>query len=334
MKVTFFSTKPFELLYLENANGGNHELNFFPEALSLKTADRAAGSDAICIFANDDASSPVLEKLASLGITHIASRCAGTDNIDIKKAEELGIYVANVPQYSPHAIAEHAVAIMMAMNRKIVRSNQKVKEYDFRLDELVGFDMNGRTAGIIGTGNIGGIVAKILNGFGCKLLAFDPCENKELEKQYNLRYVSLEELFEQADIISIHAPLNAHTRHMISKPQFDRMKKGVMIVNTGRGPIIDTQAAIEALKEGKIGYLGLDVYEFEKGLFFHDHSKDILEDDTFARLLSFKNVLITGHQAFLTENALKNIADTTFYNLNCWARVQPTENEVGRIKVC
>jgi D-lactate dehydrogenase len=329
MKIAIFSTKPFEKPFLEAANSQGHELTFFAEPLSPSTVEKTKGFKAVSIFTNDDGSAKVLSRLAENKVEYIASRCAGIDNIDLAAAASHGIKVANVPGYSPYSIAEHAVAMIMAMNRKIVRADRKVKDYDFRLDDLIGFDLNGKTAGIIGAGKIGGIVVKILHGFGCRVLAFDPVENEELVNKYGLKYVSLDELCSQADIISIHAPLNQHTRYMINESRLSLMKDGVMIVNTGRGPVLDTKAAVEGLKSGKIGYLGLDVYEYEKGLFFFDHTKDIPQDDLFARLLSFKNVLITGHQAFLTSNALTNIADTTFYNLNCWSNNNTSENEVS-----
>lgn len=328
MKVIIYSTKNFERKYLSASNTDKHTVLMEPEALSVKTADLAKGFDAVSIFSNDDASAPVLEKLKAAGVKYIAIRAAGYDQTDLAKAKALGFRVANVPEYSPYAIAEHAVALMMALNRKIVQSDRKVKDYNFLVDDLIGFDMNGKTVGIIGTGKIGCIVGNIMHGFGCKLLGYDPYKNQELINRCDIEYVSLEKLCEQSDIITIHAPLNEHTRYMINKDNISMMKKGVMLINTGRGGVINTADVIDGLKAGRIGYLGLDVYEKEKGLFFKDHSGDIPEDDMFARLLTFKNVLITGHHAFLTETALTNIADTTFYNLNKWAKGEESENEL------
>ncbi|GAL86380.1 lactate dehydrogenase-like oxidoreductase [Sporocytophaga myxococcoides] len=328
MKLAIYSTKPYERKYLESANKGKHELCFFEEALSSETVYRANGCDAISIFTNDDASAEVLEIIKKLNIRSIAVRAAGYDNVDLKKATELSFKVANVPDYSPYSIAEHTAMLILALNRKVVQADHKVKDYNFLLDELIGFDLNGRTVGIIGVGKIGGILAKIMNGFGCKVLGFDIKENKDYTEKYNLQYVSLDEMYQKADIISLHAPLNEHTKFMINKESISKMKDRVMIVNTGRGGLINTIDAIDALKSGKIGYLGLDVYEKEKGLFFYNHSADIMKDDVFARLLTFKNVIITGHQAFLTDNALKNISDTTIYNIDCWQSGNKSKNEL------
>lgn len=330
MNVAVFSIKNYEVKYLKDSNAGKHVLKFIDEPLSMDTVHLANGCDAVSIFTNDDATATVVEKLKGLGVKGIAIRAAGYDQTDIKKAKELNISVANVPEYSPYSIAEHTVAMILSLNRKIVRADRKVKEYNFILDDLVGFDLNGKTVGIIGLGKIGGIVAKILNGFGCKILGYDIQQNQEFIEKYGVEYVELEQLCKQADIISLHAPLNAHTKYMISKDKIGKMKDGVMIINTGRGGLINTQDTIDALKAGKIGYLGLDVYEKEKGLFFFDHTTSIPSDDLFARLLTFKNVLITGHQAFLTKNALTNIADTTIYNLDCWSKGNDTKHELTK----
>lgn len=328
MKVAVYSTKGFEQPYLEKANQDKHTLLFLAEALSPGTIHLAKGCEAVSIFTNDDASSEVLQRLSDAGVKSVATRAAGFDNIDLKKAETLGQTVANVPAYSPYAIAEHTMAMILAMNRNIVRADKQVKNFNFSLDNLVGFDLHGKTVGIIGLGRIGGILVKILHGFGCKVLGVDLQEDKTLVEKYGLKYVDLPTLCRQADIISLHAPLNLQTKYMINKDTLGLMKNGVMLVNTGRGGLIQTRDAIDALKTGKIGYLGLDVYENEKGLFFKDHSNDLLLDDTFARLLTFKNVLVTGHQAFLTQNALENIADTTLYNLNCFAQGIPSKHQL------
>jgi len=320
MKVAIYSTKPYEHAYLEKSNQGKHDFLFIEAALSPQTAELAKGYKAISIFTNDDASTESLQQLAKLDIQSIATRAAGYDNIDLKEANALHIQVANVPEYSPYAIAEHTIALILALNRKIVQADHQVKKYNFALDKLIGFDLHGKTVGIVGLGKIGSIVAKILHGFGCRLLAYDVAENAALIASYGIEYVSLEKLCTLSDIITLHSPLNEQTHYLINKQKIALMKKEVMIVNTGRGGLIDTSAVIEALETASIGYLGLDVYEKEKGLFFYDHSMEIPQDKLFARLLTFNNVLITGHQAFLTETALGNIADTTVYNLDCFAK--------------
>ena len=330
MKTTFFSAKPYEIENLTQANKSNLVLNFVEDSLSDETLKLAKGSEAISVFTNDDLSGNILERLSALGVKYIATRSAGYDHINIPKAESLGISVANVPSYSPYSIAEHAIALMLALNRKLIIADRKVKNQNFLLDDLIGFDLHGKTVGIIGTGTIGGIVAKILNGFGCHIMAYDIHKNQNLTDDYDLSYVDLETLYQESDIISLHCPLNKNTKHLISTEAVSKMKKGVMIINTGRGAVIDTVALIEGLKNEKIGYAGLDVYENEKGLFFHNHENDVLKDDLFARLLSFKNVLVTGHQAFLTKDALKNIADTTLYNLKCFSLNARSEYELTR----
>ncbi|UYZ57351.1 2-hydroxyacid dehydrogenase [Hymenobacter latericus] len=329
MRTVVFSTKPYEQPYLEQANAGRHQLIFEPASLSSATAHLAAGAEAVSIFTNDDASAPVLEALRAAGVRHVAVRAAGHDQVALPHARHLGLRVANVPEYSPYSVAEHAVALMLALNRRLRQADYNLRNYDFRLDGLVGFDMNGKTVGIVGCGRIGGVLARILHGFGCRLLGYDPAPNAALTERYGLAYTSLEEVFAQSDIVSIHAPLNEHTRHFIGAGLLQQMKPGAMLINTGRGGVLDTEAAIAALRSGHLGALGLDVYEHEKGLFFFDHSHEPLPaDDTFARLLAFKNVLITGHQAFLTREALQNIADTTVEHLNCWARREASPHEL------
>lgn len=328
MKVAVYSTKKYERVYLKKANSGVHELIFIEEALSADTASLAEGCRAVAIFTNDDASAEVLLQLSRHHVKHIVTRASGHDNINLKVADDLLMHVANVPEYSPYAIAEHTIAIILALNRKLIQANRQVKAYDFSLDKLIGFDLHGKTVGIIGSGRIGGIVAKILHGFGCNLLAYDVHQDQRLIADYNLRYVSIDELCVLSDIITLHPPLNEHTTHIIKEENIALMKNSVMIVNTGRGGLIKTEDAIRALDEGKIAYLGLDVYEHEKGLFFYDHSREIPKDKMFAKLLTFENVLITGHQAFLTETALTNIADTTIYNLNCFEKGERSRNEL------
>lgn len=328
MKVAVFSTKAYEQPFLEKSTKTPLKLTFLSESLSVETVSRAKGFDAISVFTNDDLSAEVLEKLESYNIKHIATRAAGYDNADLDSAKQLGVKIANVPEYSPYAIAEHTIAMILALNRKIVQADKNIKDYDFRLDKLIGFDLHGKTAGIIGSGKIGGIVLKILHGFGCNLLAYDPYPNAELQK-IGVKYVELKELLNKSDIVSVHSPLNRSTKHLIDKEKIAQMKDGVMIINTSRGSVLKTLDIIEGLENKKIGYLGLDVYEFEKGLFFCDHRYDTPKDKLFSHLQSFKNVLITGHQAYLTQNALQNIADTTIYNLTCWASKKASPNEVN-----
>ncbi|AYA37113.1 2-hydroxyacid dehydrogenase [Hymenobacter oligotrophus] len=328
MRTVVFSTKPYEQPYLEQANAGRHELVFAEVSLGSRTAHLATGAEAVSIFTNDDASAPVLDALYAAGVRHIAVRAAGHDQVALPHARHLGMRVANVPEYSPYSIAEHAVALMLALNRHLRQADYNLRNYDFRLDGLVGFDMHGKTVGIVGCGRIGGVLARILHGFGCRLLGHDPAPNSALTEHYGLLYTSLEAVFAQSDIVSIHAPLNEHTHHVIGAELLQRLRPGAMLINTGRGGVLDTEAAIAALKSGHLGALGLDVYEREKGLFFFDHSHESLLDDTFARLLTFKNVLITGHQAFLTHEALQNIADGTIEHLTCWARHEASPHEL------
>ncbi|MCB0630455.1 MAG: 2-hydroxyacid dehydrogenase [Saprospiraceae bacterium] len=321
MKIAIFSHHKFEQPYLEKANLGHHQLSYFSTNLNISTAGLAQGHEVASLFVNDDASAPVLEKLYELGIRYLALRSAGYNHVDLQKAKELGMQIAYVPEYSPYAIAEHTVALMLALNRKIVRANNRVKELNFSLDGLTGFDMHGKTVGILGLGKIGVIVTRILHGFGCKILAFDMREDPELKEKYGIEYADVKTICEHADIITLHLPLIPQTRYIIGKGQLNRMKKGVMLINTSRGGLLHTKEVIKALKKGRIGYLGLDVYEEESGLFFEDHSEeDILQDDMISRLMTFKNVLITSHQAFLTDTALANIADTTFNSINQWEK--------------
>lgn len=328
MKVAVYSTHKFEKSYLVSANKDKHELVFIESPLSLPTVALATGCEAVSLFVNDDGSKDVLEKLSSAGIKFIALRSAGFNNVDLKAAAALGIKVARVPEYSPYAVAEHTVALMLALNRKLIKAHNRIQDLNFSLDGLTGFDMHGKTVGVLGLGKIGKLVAQIAHGFGCKVLAFDMVRDSDWAARYEVTYTDIDTLCTQSDIITLHVPLNEQTKYIISKGRIDKMKKGVMLINTGRGGLINTKDVIRGLKEGKIGYLGLDVYEEEKGLFFEDHSQDILQDDVIARLMSFPNVLITSHQAFLTDTALQNIADTTIYNLGCFANNQVCENEV------
>lgn len=327
MKIAIFSASGFERKHLEAANADRHELRWLPACLDAQTALLARDCEVACLFVNDDAKAEVLEILAQNGVRYLALRSAGFNHVDLEAAQKLKLRVANVPDYSPYAVAEHAVALMLALNRKLIRANRRVEDLNFLLDGLVGFDMNGKTAGIVGTGKIGAVLAKILHGFGCRLLAYDLTENPDLAR-FDLTYTDLDTLFRNADIISLHVPLNPQTRYMINAENIAKMKRGVMLINTSRGGLVNTKEVVQALKSGQIGSLGLDVYEEEQALFFEDHSNDILQDDTIARLLTFPNVLITAHQAFLTDTALKNIADTTFENLTCFESNQPCVHEL------
>lgn len=302
-------------------------MSYLDIRLSPQTAPLAAGYEAITTFVNDDLGSDTLTALAQLGVRFIALRCAGYNQVDLTKAQTLGLKVARVPAYSPYAVAEHTVALILALNRRIHRAYQRVREQNFSLDGLLGFDLHGKTVGIIGTGKIGEVLAGILKGFGCRLLAHDPYPNPACEA-LGVSYTSLEQLCSEADIISLHCPLTPETHHLIGVEALGWMKPGVMLINTSRGGLIDTAAVIEGLKSSKVGYLGLDVYEEEGGLFFQDMSQMIIQDDVFSRLQTFPNVLITGHQAYFTAEALHNIAATTLQNLTDFEATGASQNEV------
>jgi D-lactate dehydrogenase len=328
MKVLFYSAKKFEIPYFDVANHTHIDLIYTEERLSMKTVNLARGYEYISVFTADDVSADIVKQLHLSGVTHIAVRAAGFDNVDLKIANELGIHVANVPEYSPYSVAEHAITLMLALNRKVVTANEQVHQHNFKLDNLVGFDLYGKTAGIIGTGRIGKIASKILHGFGCKLLGYDIDPDRKLKEEYNLRYCSLHELCVYSDIITIHTPLNHNTKYLIDRKLFAGMKKGVMIINTSRGAVVKTEDLITFLENGIIGAYGMDVYEHEKGIFFYDHSAGRLHDTMLLKLMSMKNVLVTPHQAFATYEALTNIAETTFYNLLEWNAGLRTENEL------
>ncbi|WP_426431090.1 2-hydroxyacid dehydrogenase [Winogradskyella sp. HB-48] len=328
MKVLVYSTRDFEKPYLEQANKNKHKLTFTEEALSSSTAISAVGYDAASIFSADEACFLTIEKLHSFGVKYISLRSVGYDNVNIKAAKREGIKVANVPAYSPNAIAEHSVALLLALNRKLIEANDKIKHFNFDLSHLTGFDLHGKTVGIIGTGRIGSVMAKIMHGFGCKLLGNDIEKDNLLTDRYGLQYVSLENLCEQSDIISLHVPLNSETHHMINEDLFDVMKESVYLINTARGAVVNTDDLIQALDHKKIAAYGMDVYENEKGIFFKDLSHDIPDDDTLIKLIAMPNVLVTGHQAFLTNEALTNIAETTIYNLDCWENNEANDNEL------
>jgi len=313
MQIAVFGFKPYDREFLVEASEKiGHELHFFEAHLRIETTPLAKGFPAVCVFVNDTLDRATIQKLAEGGTRHIALRCAGFNNVDLEAAREFGLHVVNVPEYSPHAVAEHAVALILSLNRKIHRAYARVREGNFALEGLLGFDLFGKTIGVIGTGRIGQTLCTIMQGFGCQVLAFDVQQTAEVAA----RYVTLPELLSRADIVSLHCPLNKETHHIINENALRQMKRGVMLINTGRGALIDTEAVVQALKTGKIGYLGLDVYEQETELFFEDLSSQIIQDDTFARLVTFPNVLITGHQAFFTAEALRKIARTTLQNIS------------------
>ena len=320
MKIAVYNNKPYVEQFFRLANGNfNHELVFLEEHLDSESVELAKDSQAVCIFVNDTANADILNHLKDIGIKLIALRCAGFNNVDLEAAEKLGLCVVRVPAYSPYAVAEHTIGLILALNRRIYRAHTRVREGNFSLDGLMGFDLHGTPVGIIGTGQIGQIVAQILNGFGCELYAFDPNENPECIK-LGVRYVSLEDIYKKCYVITLHCPLIPQTRHLIDENAIAKMQDCVMLINTSRGALIDTKAVIEGLKNERIGYLGLDVYEEEGDLFFEDLSNQIIQDDVFARLLMFPNVIITGHQAFFTHNAVQAIAETTLSNIAAYER--------------
>jgi D-lactate dehydrogenase len=328
MRIAFFSTHRFERQFFDTANRTHgHDIEYLEPRLTSATAALAAGATAVCAFVNDKLDGSTLQQLASGGTRLIALRSAGFNNVELAAARGLGLTVARVPAYSPHSVAEHAVALMLALNRKIHRAYARVREGNFSLDGLLGFDIHRRTAGIVGTGRIGAVVANILNGFGCRVLAYDVARNPDCER-LGVRYVMLDELWAQSDIVTLHAPLTAETRHMVDAAAISKMKPGVMIVNTGRGALVDTAALIEGLKSGHVGYVGLDVYEEEEQLFFQDLSSHVITDDVFARLLTFPNVIVTAHQAFFTSEAVTAISETTLANVTAFARGERSGNEL------
>lgn len=312
MKVAFFDTKSYDREFFTN---DALEFQFYDCRLSKDTCTLAKGSDAVCLFVNDTADRDCLEKLAGLGIKHIALRCAGFNNVDLSAAEEFGIQVTRVPEYSPHAVAEHTIALLLTLNRQIHRAYNRVRDHNFSLAGLVGFDLHGKTAGIIGAGKIGRITAEILKCFGCQVLIYDLKLDQAWASGKGMTENDFENLLENSDIISLHLPLTPETHHLIDEAALQRMKPGSYLINTGRGKLIETTALLAALKAGHLGGVALDVYEEEEGVFFEDLSNTILQDDELSRLLTFPNVLITSHQAFLTKEALTQISETTCENI-------------------
>lgn len=321
MRTILFSTQTYDRdSFL--ACSSDLDLHFQPARLTLDTAALAQGHAVVCAFINDDLSAPVLECLVEGGTQLIALRSAGYNHVDLHAAQQLGLTVVRVPAYSPHAVAEHAVALVLALNRRLHRAYNRTREGDFSLHGLTGFDLVGKRVGVVGTGQIGEVFARIMAGFGCALLAYDPYPNPAVEALGG-RYVPLDELLAESDIVSLHCPLNDGTRYLVNSHSLQRMKRGAMLINTGRGALVETPALIEALKSGQLGYLGLDVYEEEANLFFEDRSDLPLQDDVLARLLTFPNVIVTAHQAFLTREALAAIARTTLDNISAWASGAP-----------
>lgn len=336
MKTAFFSTKPYDRRSFTDTNEAyGHDLTFFEPRLTPDTVVLAAGFPAVCVFINDELGEQTLRALAkpspgaieNTGTRLIALRCAGYNNVDLDVAKELGIQVVRVPAYSPYAVAEHAVGLIMALNRKLYRAYNRVRDDNFALDGLLGFDLHGKTVGVVGTGKIGECFAKIMHGFGCKLVAYDVRENPVC-LALGANYVELPNLLSQSDIVSLHCPLLPSTEHMINADSLQHLKPGAMLINTSRGGLIDTRAVIEAIKSGRVGYFGIDVYEREGALFFEDLSDTVIQDDTFQLLQSFPNVVITAHQAFFTKEAMLNIAETTLSNISAIEAGDPCPNEV------
>jgi len=329
VRVAVYSVKSYEKPFLDAANAdARHELLYFDAALTPATAGLAQGCPAVSIFVGDDASASVLRALHTGGTRLVALRSAGFNHVDLAEADRLGLTVLRVPAYSPYSVAEHAVGLMLTLNRKFHRAFNRVREQNFALGGLMGFDMHGKTAGVIGTGKIGEVVCKILMGFGCRVLAFDPLKNPVCESM-GVEYVALADLYAKSDIITLHCPLSPATKHLINAAALQAMKPGVMLINTSRGAIIDTRALIAALKTSRIGSVGLDVYEEEGDLFFKDLSTEVVQDDIFVRLMSFPNVLITAHQGFFTHEACTAIAQTTITNVTDFERGTP--NQANRV---
>ena len=328
VNIAFFSSKSYDESSFNSVNHSfNYTFHFHDFRLTSKTAKMAQGCEVVCAFVNDELSKPVLEQLRDGGTRLIAMRCAGFDKVDTDAAKTLGLQVVRVPAYSPEAVAEHTVGLMMTLNRRFHKAYQRTRDANFSLDGLVGFNFHGKTVGVIGSGKIGVATIRILNGLGMNVLCFDLYQNP-LAIELGVTYCSLDEIYQHSDVITLHCPMSKENFHLLDEQAFNKMKDGVMIINTSRGELLDSVAAIEALKKGKIGALGLDVYDNEKDLFFQDKSNDVIVDDVFRRLSACHNVLFTGHQAFLTEDALSNIATTTLTNIQLFSRNESSGNEV------
>lgn len=330
MRLAFFSTKKYEKEAFAKANlAGSTNITFFTPSLSQDTMALSEGFEAVCVFVNDKVDAAVLSGLKAAGVRLVALRSAGFNHVDLVAADNLGIKVVRVPAYSPSSVAEHAVGLVLTLARRIHKAYNRVREGNFSLEGLTGFELRGKVIGVIGTGKIGADFAKIMHhGFGCTVIAYDPIPSHELESS-GIMYTSLEKIYSESDVISLHCPLRPETKHIINAKSFELMKPNVLIVNTGRGALIDTKAVIEALKKKQIGQLALDVYEYEDKLFFKDLSETVIEDDLIARLLTFPNVLITAHQAFLTDTALEQIAEVTLSNILAFEKGEKLENEVN-----
>lgn len=330
-KIALFSTQDYDQYFFEKIKDSlpeSYEVAYYREKLCKETAHLAKGAKVVCVFVNDDVCSDVIETLRSGGTELIALRCAGFNNVDLKAADSNGIKVVRVPAYSPYAVAEFALGLLIALNRKIVIASSRTKDSNFNLNGLLGFDLRGKTIGVVGTGKIAKIFIKLLSGFDVKILAYDIYQDHEYAKQYNFEYTTLDNLWRHSDAISFHLPLNPDTYHIVNAKSIAKMRKGVLLINTGRGPLIDAEALIEGIKKGKIGGAALDVYEKESNYFYYDHSGKTLQDDVLARLLSFKNVIVTSHQAFFTYEALTNIVTTTFENIKSYFSGVELVNEV------
>ena len=327
MKIVAYSSKPYDKQALCRVFDADWQPLYLEVPLDLNTLAYAQGAEVVSAFVNDRLDAKVLALLAEGGTKLIALRCAGFNNVDLEAAKQLGLKVVRVPAYSPYAVAEHTVGLMLALNRKLYRAYNRVREGNFSLNGMLGFDMHGKTVGIIGAGRIGRLVGKMLNAFGCRVLIYDPYECQACDA-LGIEQVELATIWQESDIISLHCPLTDETNHIIDADSLAKMKKGVMLINTGRGALMDTGALIEGLKTKQVGYLGMDVYEKEGALFFEDHSCEIIQDDQFERLLTFHNVLITGHQAYFTEEALSHIAETTAENIHAFIANKELVNEV------
>jgi D-lactate dehydrogenase len=333
VKLAVFDTHLFDRAALLQGNErAQHELVFFEPTLNERTAVLAEGFPAVCVFVHDVLDEPTLKILHEGGTELVVLRCAGFNNVDLKAAESLRMHVTRVPEYSPYAVAEHGMALLLALNRKLPRAYNRVHEGNFSLDGLVGFDLHGKTVGVIGLGRIGSVFARIAHGFGCRILGYDVTRERALQEEINLSYATLEQIYAEADVISLHVPLLPETFHMINRQALDKMKPEAIIINTSRGALINAADLVEALKAGRVGGAALDVYEEEEEIFFRDLSGTVLQDDVLARLLSFPNVLITAHQAFLTKEALQNIAATTLANVSAFAAKKPLRHELTYAK--
>jgi len=326
MNIAFFNTKTYEQEYFDRYNT-HHNINYYPVPLNEHTASLAANNEAVCCFVNDNINAVAIQQLRDAGIRLIALRCAGFNNVDLKSASHAGIKIVRVPAYSPHAVAEHAVALILTLNRKTHKAYNRVREGNFSLERLMGFDLYRKTVGVIGTGKIGAIFAEIMRGFGCNVIAYDIHQDPYLLKQ-GVAYGGLEEVLATSDIISLHCPLTTETKSLINSKTLRIMKKGAMLINTSRGGLIETSDVVEALKSRRLAYLGIDVYEQEENVFFNDLSETIIDDDLLMQLMSFPNVLITSHQGFFTEEALTQIAQTTLDNISAFEDRQALQNEV------